>query len=81
VVFYRDSSVLVGTDTASPYSMSFSTTSLANGSHTFLAKAYDAANNVKSSATVTVTLITPTPPRRAFRLAQPAAARSAQPSL
>jgi YD repeat-containing protein len=44
VEFYRDG-ILVGTDAASPYSVAFSTTTVANGSHSFVAKAYDAAGN------------------------------------
>jgi hypothetical protein len=48
VEFYVDS-VLKGSDTSSPYSMTLDSTSLANGSHTLTAKAYDAAGNVGSS--------------------------------
>jgi hypothetical protein len=55
VDFYVDG-VLKGTDTSSPYSYSWVTTSYANGSHTVYAKAYDAANNVGTSATNTVTV-------------------------
>jgi hypothetical protein len=48
VEFYVDS-VLKGSDTSSPYSMTLDSTTLANGSHTLTAKAYDAAGNVGSS--------------------------------
>jgi hypothetical protein len=56
VEFYRDGSTLVGTDTTASYSMSFDTTTLANGSHSFSAKAYDAAGNATTSASVSVTV-------------------------
>lgn len=55
VEFYKDGS-LVGTDTSSPYSFSWNTYNDANGSHSWVAKAYDAAGNVGTSNTVTVTV-------------------------
>jgi hypothetical protein len=55
VEFYRDG-VLVVSDTASPYSTSFDTTTVANGSHAFFAKAFDAAGNVATTSTNTVTV-------------------------
>jgi uncharacterized membrane protein len=55
VEFYIDS-VLKSTVTTSPYTFSWNTTTVANGSHTIFSKAYDAANNVGTSATVTVTV-------------------------
>lgn len=61
VEFYRDGS-LFNTDTASPYSTSFDTTSISDGTHTFGAKAYDAANNVGTSSNVSVTVSNVTPP-------------------
>jgi Big-like domain-containing protein len=48
--------VLAGTATAAPYSFSWNTTTLANGSHTLQAQAYDAAGNVGLSSVVTVTV-------------------------
>jgi len=51
VEFYVDGT-LRATDTASPYTASLDSTTLANGSHSLVAKAYDAANNVGTSATV-----------------------------
>ena len=51
VEFYVDN-VLKATDTASPYSTTLDSTTLANGSHTLVAKAYDAANNVGTSSAV-----------------------------
>lgn len=45
---------VVGSDTTSPYAISWNTTTVANGSHTLQAKAYDAAGNVGSSSSVSV---------------------------
>lgn len=44
------------TDTSSPYSTSLDTTTLTNGTHTLAAKAYDAANNNRTSTNVTITV-------------------------
>ncbi|HKO02468.1 MAG TPA: Ig-like domain-containing protein [Thermoanaerobaculia bacterium] len=55
VEFYVDGT-LKSTDTTAPYSYSWNTTTYANSSHTLVAKAYDAANNVGTSANVTVTV-------------------------
>jgi Zn-dependent metalloprotease len=55
VEFYVDGA-LKGTDTTSPYSLSFDSTTLANGSHSLVAKAYDAAGNVGTSTTVSFTV-------------------------
>jgi len=63
VEFYRDGTVLVGTATAAPYSVSWSSTAASNGSHTFAAKAFDAAGNSTTSASITATVNnTVTPP-------------------
>lgn len=48
--------VLKGTDTVSPYTFSVDTTTLTNAVHSLQTKAYDAAGNVGSSATVSVTV-------------------------
>ena len=56
VQFYRDGTTLVGTATVSPYYIGFDTTTLANGSHSFSAKAYDAAGNSTMSVANTVTV-------------------------
>jgi hypothetical protein len=57
VGFYIDSSATpVFTDTASPYSYSWNTVSYANGAHSIWAKAYDAASNVGTSTTISVTV-------------------------
>lgn len=55
VEFYAGTSLL-GTATASPYSISWNTTTVANGTYALTARAYDAANNLGTSATVTVTV-------------------------
>ena len=51
VEFYRDANVLLGTVTTPPYRMNFDTTTVADGSHCFYAKAYNPASNVGNSAT------------------------------
>src|SRR5262249_51783268 len=43
-------------DTTAPYSISYDTSALANGSHTFSARARDAAGNSTTSAPVSVTV-------------------------
>lgn len=55
VEFYVDGK-LVGTDTLSPYVHTWMTSSVANGSHAVMAKAYDAASNVGSDDDTTVTV-------------------------
>jgi hypothetical protein len=47
---------LLGSDTSSPYSYSWATTSYANGAYSLTAKAYDAAGNSKTSTAVSVTV-------------------------
>jgi len=59
VEFYVDGA-LKSTDMTSPYAYSWDTTTYANGSHSLVAKAYDAALNIGTSATVTVTVNNPT---------------------
>jgi chitinase len=58
VEFYVNNS-LQATDTASPYSFSWNTASLANGPYTLSAKAYDAAGNVGQATVVTATVNNP----------------------
>lgn len=48
--------VLHSTDTSAPYAFTWASTGAANGSHTLAARAYDAANNVGTSANVGVTV-------------------------
>jgi hypothetical protein len=59
VEFYVDGA-LKGTDTASPYTMAFDSTTLTNASHALTAKAYDAAGNSKLSTAVNFTINNPT---------------------
>jgi subtilisin family serine protease len=47
---------LHSTDTSSPYSFSWNTTSVSNGGHSLQTRAYDAAGNTGSSSTVNVTV-------------------------
>lgn len=51
VEFYVDGA-LKGTDATAPYSMTLDSTALTNTSHTLVAKAYDAANNIGTSSAV-----------------------------
>jgi len=55
VEFYVNN-VLASTDTATPFTYSWNTTTAANGVYTLTAKAYDAAGNVGQSAAVSVTV-------------------------
>ncbi len=61
VEFYVDAA-LKTTDTTSPYSATLDSTTLANGSHSLVAKAYDAAGNVGTSSTVTFSVSNSTTP-------------------
>jgi hypothetical protein len=56
VQFFLDGAALGAEVTAAPYSVSWNTTSLANGSHTLTARARDAAGNATTSAAVAVTV-------------------------
>ncbi|MEO8034701.1 MAG: Ig-like domain-containing protein [Acidobacteriota bacterium] len=55
VEFYLDGT-LQSTDTAAPYSWSWNTTTATNAGHTLTSKAYDAATNVGTSGSVSVTV-------------------------
>jgi hypothetical protein len=55
VDFYAGST-LIGSDTTSPYSISWDTTTVASSTYTLTSKAYDAAGNVGTSAGVSVTV-------------------------
>jgi endoglucanase len=55
-VEFRDGTNLVNTVTAAPFSTSVSLTSANNGTHTYTAKAFDAAGNATTSTPVTVTV-------------------------
>ena len=55
VRFFVDGN-LVGTDTTSPYAVDWDTTTVADGDHTVLAEAEDAAGNVGQSSELTLTV-------------------------
>ncbi len=61
VQFQLDGANLGSLDTTSPYSVSWTTTTAGNGSHTLRAIARDAAGNSTTSANVTVTVSNSTP--------------------
>ena len=61
VEFYRGTTKL-SENTTSPYSYSWNTTSVADGSYILKAIAYDAAGNSTTSSTVTITVNNTTPP-------------------
>jgi hypothetical protein len=56
VQFWCDGTKVGAEDTAAPYSVSWDTTKVANGSHTLTAVARDAAGNTSTSAPVNVTV-------------------------
>jgi Bacterial Ig domain len=63
VEVYRDGSVLIGTATSSPYTVSWNTAGLAQGSaHTISARAYAGNGKTTDSAAVTVSIKDTTPP-------------------
>jgi hypothetical protein len=53
-VTMRVDNVYIATDTTAPYSFGLDTTKYSNGTHTIVLRAFDAANNMGESATVTV---------------------------
>jgi poly(hydroxyalkanoate) depolymerase family esterase len=55
VEFYVDGA-LASTDTASPFVFTWNTAGVANGSHSLMAKAYDAANNIGTDNDTSVTV-------------------------
>ena len=61
-VEYYVNGTLQFTDTSSPYVYSWNTSSLASGTYTLTAKAYDAAGNIGQSSTVSVTVVNDTIP-------------------
>lgn len=54
-VEYLLDNVLIATSTSSPFSTTINTSNYSNGSHTLLAKAYDAANNIGTNS-ITITI-------------------------
>jgi hypothetical protein len=72
VEFYIDGT-LKTTDTSSPYSYSWNTTGLANGAHSIYAKAYDAAGNAGTAATISVNVSDTTSTAVSATITSPAA--------
>jgi hypothetical protein len=62
VQFKLDGNNIGAEDVASPYSISWNTTTIANGSHTLTAVARDAAGNSTTSTAITVTVNNTGPP-------------------
>ena len=58
VEYYIDG-ILKASSNVSPYNAAFDSTTIANGSHTLVAKAYDAAGNVGTSAAVAFSVSNP----------------------
>jgi len=56
VEFYRDNDVLLTTDTSSPFSFSWDSTTVTNGAHTLYAIAQDSAGNRTTSAFINITV-------------------------
>jgi peptidoglycan/xylan/chitin deacetylase (PgdA/CDA1 family) len=56
VVYYLDSTTVLGTDTSAPYSVTWNTIKVALGTHTITAVATDAAGNSTTSAAITITI-------------------------
>ncbi|MDO8513752.1 MAG: Ig-like domain-containing protein [bacterium] len=61
VEFYENNN-LISSKTTSPFSVTWDTTKVTNGSHVLNTKAYDGANNVGTSPTVAVTVANTTNP-------------------
>jgi subtilisin family serine protease len=58
-VEFRVGDAVVAEDTSAPYSVTWDSTTVADGSHVISAKAYDAAGNHSTSAGITVTVSNP----------------------
>ena len=57
IEFYRDSDVLLETDSSAPYSILWNSTTVTDGSHTLYAKAVDTTGNWAISPVRTVTVL------------------------
>jgi hypothetical protein len=56
VEFWCDGTLLLGTDTTTPYSITYNTTNIPNGSRTFTCKAYDTSGKSTTSAPISATV-------------------------
>jgi hypothetical protein len=65
VELYADGT-LIGTDTSAPYEVSWDSTAVADGAHTFAASAYDHAGNGRSASLNVVVTTDNTPPEAAL---------------
>jgi hypothetical protein len=70
VIFLVDGAA-VGTDTASPYSITWNSATVTSGSHAIQAQAQDVAGYQATSTAVTVTVANPPPPPQNFRKIAP----------
>jgi len=61
VEFFVDNSINVGTDTTAPYSISWNSADVADGTHSFQARAIDTSGNVTTSAAVSATILNNAP--------------------
>ncbi len=62
VAFYRDAGILLGTATASPYAITWDSSTVSAGAHTLYAVATDNAGNTGTSPSESITVSVPTPP-------------------
>jgi hypothetical protein len=62
VRFFADGAPIGAEDTSAPYTVSWSTSAVANGAHTLTAVARDAAGNTRTSEPVTVTVLNDSTP-------------------
>ncbi|MFO1493680.1 MAG: Ig-like domain-containing protein [Lysobacterales bacterium] len=65
-----------GTDSTSPYSLAFNSTTLSNGTHSLVVKAADAAGNIGTSTAVSFA-VNNTVPNTAYRPPRPASPAAA----
>ena len=77
VEFFVDG-VLLSSDTSSPYSASWNTTTATNAAHSLTARAWDAANNQTLSGAVSVTVNNTAPPPGTATLTVTATGRSGE---
>lgn len=56
VEFFDETAKSLGIDNSAPYSISWDSTTIANGTHSLYAKAADMAGNIKTSANISITV-------------------------
>jgi hypothetical protein len=67
VEFWCDGSLLLGTDTTAPFSVTYDTAGIANGARSFTCKAFDAAGNSAVSPAIAATVSNGTVPGQLVR--------------